>query len=73
MELVRTSRGRIPPGRRPVEGGLEENEARLYHAVATVHGVKVPGKTGSHLGGAIVGFEGEEHVVTDNYEILCWK
>ncbi|KAM6504500.1 hypothetical protein JOM56_001443 [Amanita muscaria] len=73
MELVRTSHGQIPPGRRPVEGGHEENEAKLYHAVATLQGVKVPGKTGSHLGGAIVGYEGEQLVLTDNYEILCWK
>ncbi|KIL67559.1 hypothetical protein M378DRAFT_32008, partial [Amanita muscaria Koide BX008] len=70
MELVRTSRGQIPPGRRPVEGGYEENGTKLYHAVAIVQGVKVPGKTGLHLGGANVGFGGEEHVVADNYEIL---
>jgi hypothetical protein len=49
MEFVRTSRGLIPQGRRPVEGGYEENGAKLYHAVAMVNGVRVPGKTGLHL------------------------
>ena len=49
MEFVRTSRGLIPQGRRPVEGGYEENGAKLYHAVAMVNGVRVPGKTGAHL------------------------
>lgn len=68
MEFVRTSRGQIPPGRRPVEGGYEENGwhavvtkpakpnsskyftgSKLYHGIATVNGVQVPGKTGLHL------------------------
>ncbi|KAH0833296.1 hypothetical protein J3R83DRAFT_12361 [Lanmaoa asiatica] len=49
MEWVPTSLGRIPAHRRPVQGGYEENGARLYHAVATIRGVRVPGKTGEHL------------------------
>ena len=52
MELVRAEGGRIPNGRRPVEGGYEEGGARLFHALATLHehgGVKVPGKCGEHL------------------------
>lgn len=49
MEFVPTSHGRIPAGRRPVEGGYEEDGNKLYHAVAVVNGVKVPGKTGEHL------------------------
>lgn len=49
MELVHTSGGRLPPGKRPVEGGYEEHGAKLYHAVAEIKGVKVPGKTGEHL------------------------
>jgi len=73
MELVRTSHGHIPPGRRPVEGGYEEHGARLYHAVAEVNGVRAPGKTGEHLAACNVGFGGGEHTVTTNYEILCWK
>lgn len=48
MELVRASHGHIPHGRRPVEGGYE-SAGRLYHAIALVDGVRVPGKTGQHL------------------------
>ncbi|KAF5367503.1 hypothetical protein D9758_003680 [Tetrapyrgos nigripes] len=90
MEWVPASHGRIPDGRRPVEGGYEENGERLYHgesqecwsmrphnnttfeAVGVVSGIKVPGKTGAHLGGANVSFGGGEHAC-QNYEILCWK
>jgi hypothetical protein len=65
MEWVRTSGGRIPPGRRPVEvwiwivscyrlftvtqGGYEDNGGHLFHAYVNIHGVDVPGKTGEHL------------------------
>lgn len=52
MEWVRTEGGRVPKGRRPVEGGYEEHGGvgrKLYHAVARVGGVMVPGKTGEHL------------------------
>ncbi|KAF4613880.1 hypothetical protein D9613_007536 [Agrocybe pediades] len=71
MEWVHTSHGRFPEGRRPVEGGYEEDGNKLYHAVAVINGVKVPGKTGEHLNGARVSFGGGEHEVRDNYEILC--
>ncbi|KAJ8072526.1 hypothetical protein PM082_016085 [Marasmius tenuissimus] len=73
MEFVSTSHGRIPSGRRPVEGGYEENGAKLYHAVAVVQGLRVPGKAGEHLGAAHVSFGGSEHSISDHYEILCWK
>jgi len=49
MEWVPTSYGRIPPGRRPIEGGYEDNGGKLFHAAALVNGIKVPGKTGEHL------------------------
>lgn len=73
MEWVHTSHGRIPAGRRPIEGGYEEHGGKLYHALGTVAGLKVPGKTGEHLDGANLSFGGKEHVVHDNYEILCWR
>ncbi|KAI0671769.1 hypothetical protein C8Q78DRAFT_1030799 [Trametes maxima] len=73
MEWVPTSHGRIPDGRRPVEGGYEEDGGKLYHALANVNGVRVPGKTADHLGGANVPFGGQEHVVTRDYAILCWR
>ena len=49
MEWVTTSRGRIPYGREPVQGGMEDNGSSLYHAIGVVDGVRVPGKTGVHL------------------------
>ena len=49
MEFVLTSNGRIPPGRRPIEGGYEDHGAKLFHAVALINGVKVPGKAAEHL------------------------
>ncbi|KAH9481355.1 pH-response regulator protein palA/RIM20 [Psilocybe cubensis] len=70
MEFVHTSHGRIPPGRRPVEGGYEEGGERLYHAVGMVNGVKVPGKAGEHLNGCRLAFGGVEYSLEDNYEIL---
>ncbi|KAJ7473140.1 hypothetical protein B0H11DRAFT_1866710 [Mycena galericulata] len=73
MEWVRTSHGRIPEGRTPVEGGYEENHERLFHAVARVDGILVPGKTGHHLGACHISFGGREHVIHEHYEILCWR
>ena len=49
MEWVPASHGKIPPGRRPVEGGYEENGMRLFHAIVYIDNVWVPGKTGEHL------------------------
>ncbi|KAH9037893.1 hypothetical protein EDB85DRAFT_1935162 [Lactarius pseudohatsudake] len=73
MEFVVTSRGQVPPGRRPVKGGFEKSGLELYHAVAVVNGVRVPGKTNAHLSGCNVAFGGVELVVREKYEILCWK
>ncbi|KAI0034552.1 hypothetical protein K488DRAFT_45142 [Vararia minispora EC-137] len=71
MEWVRTEHGRIPPGRRPIEGGYEEGGQKLYHAAASINGCMVPGKTGEHLHGANIPFGGGEHTVHENYDILC--
>ncbi|KAJ7284952.1 hypothetical protein C8J57DRAFT_1709266 [Mycena rebaudengoi] len=74
MEWVTTSHGNIPPGRTPVEGGYEENiHDKLYHGAAYHHGIRIPGKTGKHLGGCHVSFGGGEHTIRENYEILCFK
>jgi len=72
MEWVPTSHGRIPQGRRPVEGGYEDHGGKLYHALANYQGIRVPGKTGEHLNGCNVPFGGAELVV-EEYQILCWK
>jgi len=73
MEWVITREGQLPPGRRLVEGGYEENGEKLYHAAAIISGVEVPGKTGHHLGGVNIAFGGAEHVVSREYKILCWR
>lgn len=49
MEFVRAAGGRLPRGRRPVQGGHEEDGSILYHAVATFGNVRVPGRTAEHL------------------------
>ncbi|CAE6478134.1 unnamed protein product [Rhizoctonia solani] len=69
MEWVPTSNGGIPYGRTPVEGGYEGDNP-LYHAYTQVHGAKVPGKTGAHLGGANIAFGGQELVFPSDYYIF---
>ena len=49
MEWVKTSGGKVPYGRRAVEGGYEEDGKKLYHAMILIEGVRVPGKAGEHL------------------------
>ena len=49
MEWVHTSYGQNPPGRRLVEGGYEADGSKLYHGMALVNGVRVPGKCAVHL------------------------
>jgi hypothetical protein len=50
MEWVPTREGKIPQGRRPVEGGYESNGDKLYHALGAVDSVSsMPGVTGEHL------------------------
>ncbi|KAI6094581.1 hypothetical protein F5141DRAFT_1168828 [Pisolithus sp. B1] len=73
MIWVTTNRGRIPYGFTPIQGGYEENGTSLYHAIGVVNGVRVPGKAGMHLDGCTVAFNGVEHTITRNYDILCWK
>ncbi|KAH9945163.1 uncharacterized protein BXZ73DRAFT_38046 [Epithele typhae] len=69
MEWVPAANGQIPSGRRPIEGGYEENGEKLYHALASVNGTMVPGKTGTHLGAANVPWGGQEHCIRQ-YQIL---
>ncbi|KAH7092840.1 hypothetical protein BKA62DRAFT_625861, partial [Auriculariales sp. MPI-PUGE-AT-0066] len=70
MEWVHTIDGKIPGGRRPVQGGFEANGEPLYHAVALIDGVRVPGKTGEHLdAGGHVPYGGVEET-RKHYQIL---
>jgi len=75
MEWVPAKDGKMPKGRRAVEGGFEADGRHLFHARARVNkhpNLWVPGKTGEHLRGANVPFGGREHVVKE-YEVLCWR
>lgn len=49
MELVPTSRGAIPQGRRPVEGNYDRQGRKLYHAMLYVVGRQFPGMCAEHL------------------------
>ncbi|KAG8727436.1 hypothetical protein FRC12_022504 [Ceratobasidium sp. 428] len=72
MEWVPASGGVNPDGRMPVEGG-HEGGGRLYHAYAEIDGIKIPGKSGRHLGGANIGHDRREIIVRNSYFVLCWK
>jgi len=73
MEWVKTTSGQVPHGRRPIEGGYEDHGGKLYHAMAWLNGLRVPGKCAEHLGGCNVPYGGREHVINHEYEILCWR
>ena len=49
MELVPTSRGVIPQGRRPVEGNYDAQGRKLFHAMLYVVGRQFPGMCAEHL------------------------
>ncbi|EJD42412.1 hypothetical protein AURDEDRAFT_67562, partial [Auricularia subglabra TFB-10046 SS5] len=57
--------GDVPYGARPVDAGREADGAPLFHAIAIVNGIRVPGKAGRHLGGAAIPFAGQEHLLQD--------
>lgn len=48
MEWVDARNGRLPRGRAPVEGGYDREGRRLYYAVTTINGFRVPGETAEH-------------------------
>ncbi|CAG7849196.1 SubName: Full=Uncharacterized protein {ECO:0000313/EMBL:CCA74253.1} [Serendipita indica DSM 11827] len=73
MEWVPARNGRVPEGRRAVEGGYEDYGPRLYHAVGIHNGFVVPGKTGKHLRGINIGFGGLEYNIASEYLLLCWR
>jgi hypothetical protein len=49
MELVPTSRGVIPQGRRPVQGNYDVQGRKLYHAMLYAVGRQFPGMCAEHL------------------------
>ncbi|KAK0435967.1 hypothetical protein EV421DRAFT_1145417 [Armillaria borealis] len=71
MELVRTSEGRVPDGRRLIKGSYEENGMPLYHGAAEYKGHRAPGKTSPYLNGRLVSFDWSKHLnSTKNHEIF---
>ncbi|KAG2367817.1 hypothetical protein BDR07DRAFT_1372524 [Suillus spraguei] len=66
MEWIRTSLGRIPHNRDPVIGGYEEvgRNCIMQWVAWMILGF---------LGGCNVPFGGIEHIIKNDYEILCWR
>lgn len=73
MTWVAATKGELPEGHHPVQGGYEKSGQQLFHALARLKGCWVPGKTGRHLGGANFPFDCTEVILTEGYRVLCWK
>ncbi|KAG8719973.1 hypothetical protein FRC08_001475 [Ceratobasidium sp. 394] len=76
MRWVRTSRGVVPMGCRPVVGGrmaLNGSNQELYHCAVWWRGQRVPGYTSPQMGRAAISWGGSEWYVEDQYELLCWS
>ncbi|KAK7685780.1 hypothetical protein QCA50_011126 [Cerrena zonata] len=72
MEWVPSSRGKVPSGRSPVQGGYERGQ-ELYHARVTVRREQYIGITGNHLIGCKYVLDDEELTEDRDLDILCWK
>ena len=75
MRWVRTSKGVIPAGCRPVVGGrgnFDGSNQELYHCAVWWHGQRVPGCTSERMGHAAITWGGSMWYFEDDYEILCW-
>ncbi|KAG8719974.1 hypothetical protein FRC08_001476 [Ceratobasidium sp. 394] len=76
MRWVRSSKGIIPPGCRPVVGGhttIEGSREVLYHCAVWWCGQRVPGYTSPQTGRAVITWSGSEWHIEDGYELLCWN
>ncbi|KAL0956135.1 hypothetical protein HGRIS_002301 [Hohenbuehelia grisea] len=58
-------------GKRPVEGGRENDGTPLYIAKAPHKGAEHPGKASEKLEGAFIPYDGTEKCVKD-YQVLCY-
>jgi hypothetical protein len=77
MGWVKTSDGKIPDGKTPVEGGYNGlSQEILFHAYGIVDfgdgQITCPGKTSESIGGASLPFGNQENLVKDDYYILVW-
>jgi hypothetical protein len=76
MRWVRTSKGTVPAGCRPVVGGrmtLNGSSQELYHCAVWWQGQRVPGCTSQQMGHAAITWGGSEWYIEDQYELLCWN
>jgi hypothetical protein len=76
MRWVRTSKGIVPTGCRPVVGGrmtLNGSSQELYHCAVWWRGQRVPGCTSQRMGHAAITWGGSEWYIEDQYELLCWS
>lgn len=75
MHWVRTSKGTIPTGCRPVVGGhinTDGMDQELYHCVVWWRGQRIPGYTSPQMGHAAITWDGSMWYFEDQYELLCW-
>ncbi|KDN48604.1 hypothetical protein RSAG8_02591, partial [Rhizoctonia solani AG-8 WAC10335] len=76
MHWVRTARGVVPAGCRPVNGGqrVDANGTQeLYHCAVWWQGQRTPGYACRDIEHAAITWGGQEWYFKDNYEILCWN
>ncbi|KAG8759589.1 hypothetical protein FRC12_009720 [Ceratobasidium sp. 428] len=76
MRWVRTSKGVVPAGCRPVVGGhtmIGGSREVLYHCAVWWRGQRVPGYTSPRTGRAVITWDGSEWYIEDGYELLCWN
>ncbi|KAH7341439.1 hypothetical protein B0J17DRAFT_260677 [Rhizoctonia solani] len=76
MHWVRTARGVVPAGCRPVGGGQRFDDSgtqELYHCAVWWQGQRIPGYACRSDDYAVITWGGKEWYFMDNYEILCWN
>ncbi|KAG8685577.1 hypothetical protein FRC08_013039 [Ceratobasidium sp. 394] len=74
MCWVRTSRGQIPAGYRPVFGGIHQMSGdSFYHCAVWWKGQRVPGLVQAGQDFACITWNGEVCTIGAEYELLCWR
>ncbi|QRV89686.1 E3 ubiquitin-protein ligase CHFR [Ceratobasidium sp. AG-Ba] len=76
MRWVRTSKGVVPEGCRPVVGGhttIDGSREVLHHCAVWWCGQRVPGYASPRTGRAVITWDGHEWYIENEYELLCWN
>ncbi|PBK81244.1 hypothetical protein ARMGADRAFT_948601 [Armillaria gallica] len=71
MEFVLMSQRHFPAGRKLVKGGYDQDGTLLYHGVATLNGIRIPGSISHRWPGCNIIWDNTLHLVCSDYEILC--